>query len=95
MDHAIANVMRTAGLSLRDAVTLATRNPARVGRIPIASAASTPAIAPIWSASDWMTTGQLTILETYLSGQRVFPDLVPRTRRRAHSCRTLRSRQPF
>ncbi len=33
MDHAIANVMQTAGLSLRDAITLATRNPARVGRI--------------------------------------------------------------
>src|ERR1700733_3660986 len=32
MDQAIANVMRTAGLGLREAVTLATRNPARVGR---------------------------------------------------------------
>lgn len=34
MDHAIQNVMKLAGLSLRDAITLATRNPARVGRIP-------------------------------------------------------------
>ena len=34
MDQAIANVMRTAGLSLREAITLATRNPARVGRVP-------------------------------------------------------------
>lgn len=33
MDQAIANVMRLAGLSLRDAVTMATRNPARVGRV--------------------------------------------------------------
>jgi N-acetylglucosamine-6-phosphate deacetylase len=34
MDHAIQNVMKLAGLSLRDAITLATRNPARIGRIP-------------------------------------------------------------
>src|SRR5580704_12575119 len=33
MHQAIGNVMKAAGLSLRDAVTLATRNPARVGRI--------------------------------------------------------------
>jgi len=34
MDHAIQNVMKLAGLSLRQAITLVTRNPARVGRIP-------------------------------------------------------------
>ncbi|HME08358.1 MAG TPA: hypothetical protein VKG25_14980 [Bryobacteraceae bacterium] len=33
MHHALSNVIRIAHLSLRDAVTLATRNPARVGRI--------------------------------------------------------------
>jgi N-acetylglucosamine-6-phosphate deacetylase len=33
MPHAIANVMRIAGISLREAVIMATRNPARVGRI--------------------------------------------------------------
>ena len=33
MDHAIENVMRTAGLSLVQAITLATTNPARVGRV--------------------------------------------------------------
>ncbi len=33
MHHAISNLMSTASLSLRDAVVLATRNPARVGRI--------------------------------------------------------------
>jgi len=33
MDQAISNCIRTAGLSLRDAVVLATRNPARVGRV--------------------------------------------------------------
>jgi N-acetylglucosamine-6-phosphate deacetylase len=33
MDRAVGNLMKLAGLSLRDAVTMATRNPARVGRI--------------------------------------------------------------
>ena len=33
MDHGIEHLMRIANLSLRDAVTMATRNPARVGRI--------------------------------------------------------------
>ena len=34
MDRAIENVMRIAGLTLAQAVTLATTNPARVGRVP-------------------------------------------------------------
>src|SRR5262249_26306488 len=33
MDHAIANVIRRAQVSLRDAVIMATINPARVGRV--------------------------------------------------------------
>jgi len=33
MDRGIENLMRLAGLSLSEALTLATRNPARVGRI--------------------------------------------------------------
>jgi N-acetylglucosamine-6-phosphate deacetylase len=33
MDRGIENLMKLAGLSLRDALTMATRNPARVGRI--------------------------------------------------------------
>ncbi len=33
MDRGIENLMRLANLSLSDALTLATRNPARVGRI--------------------------------------------------------------
>lgn len=33
MERAVANLVRLAGLTLRDAVTLATRNPARIGRI--------------------------------------------------------------
>jgi N-acetylglucosamine-6-phosphate deacetylase len=33
MDHGVENLMRLAHLSLRDAITMATRNPGRVGRI--------------------------------------------------------------
>lgn len=33
MDRGVENLMKLAGLSLRDAVTMATKNPARVGRI--------------------------------------------------------------
>jgi len=33
IDHGVENLMRLAHLSLRDAITMATRNPARVGRI--------------------------------------------------------------
>lgn len=33
MDHAIRNVMRMAGVSLVEAIAMATRNPARVGRV--------------------------------------------------------------
>ena len=34
MDRAIGNVIRLAGVSLRDALTMATRNAARAGRVP-------------------------------------------------------------
>jgi N-acetylglucosamine-6-phosphate deacetylase len=73
MHQAIANVMQTAGLNLRDAVSLATRNPARVGRIAYRQRGLKPG-----DRGDLVrfrlddATGQLTILETYLSGTRVF-----------------------
>jgi N-acetylglucosamine-6-phosphate deacetylase len=72
MHHAIANVMQTAGLNLRDAVTLATRNPARVGRIAYRQRGLNPgdrADLVLFRLGD---SGQLTILETYLSGTRVY-----------------------
>jgi len=74
MDRAIANVMRTAGLSLSDAVTLATRNPARVGRIPSLQRGLNPGErADLVRFRLDEATGQITILETFLNGQRVFP----------------------
>jgi N-acetylglucosamine-6-phosphate deacetylase len=73
MDQAISNVIRTAGLSLREAVTLATRNPARVGRVPSRQRGLNPG-----ERADMVrfrlneATGQLEILETLLNGQLVF-----------------------
>jgi N-acetylglucosamine-6-phosphate deacetylase len=71
MDQAIANIMRTAGLSLRDAVTLATRNPARVGRVPYRQRGLNPG-----DRADLvrfrLDQGQLTILQTFLNGVQVY-----------------------
>jgi N-acetylglucosamine-6-phosphate deacetylase len=73
MDRAISNVIRTAGISLRDAVTLATRNPARVGRVPSRQRGLNPGErADLVRFRRDETTGQITILETFLNGQRVF-----------------------
>ncbi|HTR35969.1 MAG TPA: amidohydrolase family protein [Bryobacteraceae bacterium] len=71
MDQAIANVMSLAGLTLRDAVALATRNPARIGRIASRQRGLNPG-----QAADLVRfrcdDGIITILEAYLNGQRVF-----------------------
>jgi N-acetylglucosamine-6-phosphate deacetylase len=71
MERALGNVMRMAGLSLRDAVTLATRNPARVCRVPGRQRGL--------NVGEWadivrfrLEQGRLHILETYLRGERVF-----------------------
>ncbi len=73
MDQAIANVMRTARVSLPEAITLATRNPARVGRIPARQRGLNPGDrADLVRFRFDATTGQITILETFLAGQRVF-----------------------
>ena len=72
MNRAIENVIRQAGLSLRDAVSLATRNPARVGRI----AARQRGLAP-GERADLVrfrfdeSTQQIEILETFLDGRKV------------------------
>ncbi len=74
MDRAIANVMRAAGLSLREAVTLATRNPARVGRVASRQRGLNPGDrADLVRFRVDEASGQITVLETFLSGQRVFP----------------------
>jgi N-acetylglucosamine-6-phosphate deacetylase len=78
MDQAIGNVMRTAGLSLREAITLATRNPARVGRVPSRQRGLNPgerADLVRFRLDD--VTGQISILETFLDGVRVFASHQP------------------
>jgi N-acetylglucosamine-6-phosphate deacetylase len=73
MHRAITNVMKTAGLNLRDAISLATRNPARIGRIAYRQRGLNPGDrADLVRFRLDETTGQMIILDTYLSGQRVF-----------------------
>jgi len=71
IDRAIANVMRIARLGLTEAITMATINPARVGRISARQRGLTPG-----ERGDLVrfrvTDGRVEILETYLSGRRVF-----------------------
>jgi len=71
MDAAISNVMRVAGLSLTEAIVMATVNPARVGRI----GGRVRGLRPGDRADVVrfrMEDGGIQVLETYLSGERVF-----------------------
>ena len=71
MHDAIANVMRMTGIKLREAVTLATTNAARAGRI----AGRQRNFAP-GERADFVRfqirEGRLQILDTWLAGRRVF-----------------------
>ncbi len=71
MDAAISNVMRTAGLSLTEAIAMATVNPARVGRIGGRVRGLRPG-----DRADVVRfrveEGHVRVLETYLGGERVF-----------------------
>lgn len=73
MDAAISNVMRFAGVSLTEAIAMATVNPARVGRIG-------GRIRGLRSGdrSDVvrfrLEEGRLRVIETYISGQQVFAE---------------------
>jgi N-acetylglucosamine-6-phosphate deacetylase len=73
LHSAITNVMKTAGLKLRDAVTLATRNPARIGRVPYRQRGLNPgdrADLVLFRFDE--SANQITILETWLNGAKVF-----------------------
>jgi N-acetylglucosamine-6-phosphate deacetylase len=71
MDRAIGNVMR-ADVSLRDAVTMATINPARVGRV-----ASRQRGLRTGQRADLVRftveAGSVKVIETFMSGERVWP----------------------
>ena len=73
MDAAISNVMRFAGVSLTEAIAMATVNPARVGRIGGRVRGLQPG-----ERSDVvrfrLEEGRLRVIETYMSGERVFAE---------------------
>jgi N-acetylglucosamine-6-phosphate deacetylase len=74
MDRGIANLIRLAGLSLADAVRLATVNPARAGAVPGASTGLAPgAPADLVQFRYHPTPPRLEIISTFLAGRQVFP----------------------
>ncbi len=73
MDAAISNVLRAGGLSLTEAIAMATVNPARVGRIGGRVRGLRPgdrADVVRFRVED----GRLRVIETFLSGERVFAE---------------------
>ena len=72
MDHALQNVMRIAGLNLREAITLATRNPARIGRIPSRQRGLNPGErADLVRFRYDAYSHEIQVVETFLAGARV------------------------
>ena len=71
MHDAVANVMKMAGLKLREAVTLATTNAARAGRVSGRQRNLTPGERADF-VRFYFREGRLEILDTWVSGQRVF-----------------------
>jgi len=71
MDRAIANAMRIARLSMTEAVSMATTNPARVGRVRARQRGLQPG-----ERADLVrfrvVEGRIDVLETYLAGRAVF-----------------------
>jgi len=71
MDRGVGNLMSIAGLSLAEAVTMATTNPARAGRVGGRLRGLQPG-----SRADVvkfrLTDGRVEVLQTWLSGRRVY-----------------------
>lgn len=73
MDRGVENLMRLCGLSLRDAITLAARNPARVGRIAGRQRGIQPGERADVVEFDFDSdTGSIRILRTWLAGTLVY-----------------------
>ena len=71
MDRGVEQLMRLAGLSLPEAITMATTNPARVGRLPGRfRALRTGERADLVRFA--LDHGRIQVLETFLRGERVF-----------------------
>jgi N-acetylglucosamine-6-phosphate deacetylase len=73
MDRAIQNVMQLSGVTLREAVSMATRNPARVGRIASRRRGlSTGERADLVRFRYDDARREIQVIETYFGGQRVY-----------------------
>jgi len=73
LDRAIGNAVRSGGLTLRDAVTMATINPARAGRVAGRQRGLTPGEKADFVVFNWDNAAeQIKISETIVAGQRVF-----------------------
>lgn len=73
MDAAIGNSVRLGGISIRDAITMATVNPARAGRIAgrqrgLSTGEKADLVRFQWDEA----TNSLTVLETIVAGQTVY-----------------------
>lgn len=71
MDRAIENVMRIAGLTLREAIPLATRNPARIGRIASRQRGLNPGERADLVRFRVGAAGEIHVVETFVGGRRI------------------------
>jgi N-acetylglucosamine-6-phosphate deacetylase len=73
MDRALTMLMRMTGVSLRDAITMATRNPARVGRIGSRMRGLAPGEkADLVRFSFDRESKEIRVLQTFLGGESVY-----------------------
>ena len=73
MDRGLTTVMKLTGISLREAITMATVNPARVGRIASRRRGiATGERADLVLFEIDAATAELRVLETYVGGERVY-----------------------
>ncbi|QOY89461.1 N-acetylglucosamine-6-phosphate deacetylase [Paludibaculum fermentans] len=73
MDAGVGNLMKMCGVTLSEAITLATRNPARVGRVPLRQRGLQPGErADVVEYSYDKTAKSIRVLKTWLDGELVF-----------------------
>jgi N-acetylglucosamine-6-phosphate deacetylase len=73
MDQGVGNLMRMCGLTLSEALTLATRNPARVGRVPLRQRGLQPGErADVVEFTFDKTAKSIQVLKTWLDGELVY-----------------------
>ena len=75
MDRGIENLMNLAGLSLADAIRMATTNPAAAGKVPgRAAGLARGERADLVQFRFAQATRRIEVLATWVSGRRVFPE---------------------